>query len=204
MRAYYPDGAVRTRRREGCPDCRVSIYAPTIERGSANVSDQLYVVVEIPRGSRNKYEYDEALGAFKLDRFLSSSVVYPTDYGYLPGTLGADGDPLDALVCVSEPTFPGCYIPVAPIALFVMSDEEGPDEKVLCVPCQDPNWNTIDDLDAVPSQLRAEIGHFFSVYKQLEGKPVEVSGWRSREDAVAVIEQAREHHRAGRVDEPPR
>ena len=163
------------------------------------MSDQLHVVVEIPKGSRNKYEYDEELGAIKLDRFLFSSVVYPTDYGFFPETLGADGDPLDALVCVSEPTFPGCYIPVKPIALFVMSDEKGPDEKVLCVPCNDPNWNTISELDAGPPPAAVEIGHFFSIYKQPEGKPVDVGGWRPRVDAVAIIEQAQERHRNPRA-----
>jgi inorganic pyrophosphatase len=158
------------------------------------VSDQLYVVVEIPMGSRNKYEYDEQLGAIKLDRFLSASVVYPTDYGYLPDTLSTDGDPLDALVCVSEPTFPGCHIPVRAVALFSMSDEEGKDEKVVCVPCNDPNWSAIAELDDIPRQLRVEIGHFFSIYKQPEGKPVEVCGWRPRTEAIAVIEQARQRY----------
>src|SRR3954454_22245917 len=105
------------------------------------------VRVEIPKGSRNKYEYDDELGAIKLDRFLFSSMVYPTDYGYFPDTLGADGDPLDAMVCVSEATFSGCYIPVKVVAVFCMSDEKGPDEKVLCVPSLDPNWNSIDSLD---------------------------------------------------------
>src|ERR1700737_2208435 len=93
----------------------------------------LHCLVEIPKGSRNKYEYDAELGAIKLDRFLFSSVVYPTDYGFIPETLAPDGDPLDALVCVSEPTFPGCYIPVQAIALLAMSDEQGSDAKILCV-----------------------------------------------------------------------
>jgi inorganic pyrophosphatase len=162
------------------------------------VSDQLHVIVEIPKGSRNKYEYDSAMDAIKLDRFLFSSVVYPTDYGYIPDTLAADGDPLDAMVCVSEATFPGCFIAVQVVALFSMSDEKGEDEKVLCVPRRDPNWNTITELEDLPRQLRDEIAHFFGMYKQPEGKHVDVHGWRSREDALTVIEQSRARHRERR------
>src|ERR1700737_2238779 len=125
----------------------------------------LHCLVEIPKGSRNKYEWDEELKAIKLDRFLFSSVVYPTDYGFIPNTIGEDGDPLDAMVCVSEPTFPGCLIPVKAIALFRMSDDKGQDDKILCVPRQDPNWNGLEELDDMPSQLRDEISHFFSIYK---------------------------------------
>ena len=97
-------------------------------------------------------------------------MVYPTDYGYLIGHRGRDSDPLDALVCVSEPTFPGCVIPVKPIALFKMRDEKGEDDKIVCVPTHDPGWNTAETLDDIPEQLQREITHFFSVYKQLEGK----------------------------------
>jgi inorganic pyrophosphatase len=152
---------------------------------------ELLAYVEIPKGSRNKYEYDQRLGQLILDRFLSSSTVYPTDYGYLIGYLGRDGDPLDALVCVSEPTFPGCVIPVKPIALFKMRDEKGEDDKIICVPLKDPGWNEAETLDDIPKQLQREISHFFSIYKELEGKAVEVEGWRSREEALAVIEEAR-------------
>ena len=159
--------------------------------------NEILVRVEIPKGSRNKYEYDTELDAIKLDRFLFSSVVYPTDYGYIPDTLGADGDPLDAMVCVSEATFAGCYIRSQVVGMFCMTDEKGRDEKILCVPCQDPNWNTVAALDDLPKQLCDEIAHFFSVYKQPQGLHVEVQGWRSREDALAVIEQARARHRTG-------
>lgn len=156
----------------------------------------LICVVEIPKGSRNKYEYDEELGGIRLDRFMSSSVVYPADYGYIPDTLGEDGDPLDALVCVSEPTFPGCLIAVKPLALFRMRDEKGPDEKILCVPLHDPAWNTHERLEDVPAQLRDEIAHFFDVYKDLEpGKDTVVEGWCPLEDAVREIENARGRHR---------
>ena len=125
-------------------------------------AEPLLCVIEIPRGSRNKYEYDAALGAIKLDRFISASVVYPTDYGYVPETLAPDGDALDVLVCVSEPTFPGCVVPALPVGLFRMADENGPDDHVVCVPCNDPGWNTLRDVDDLPLQLRSEIQHFFS------------------------------------------
>jgi len=155
----------------------------------------LRCLVEIPKGSRNKYEWDEELGAIKLDRFLFSSVVYPTDYGFIPETMGEDGDPLDAMVCVSEPTFPGCVIPVKPIALFRMKDDKGVDDKVLCVPLSDPGWNSLSSLDEVPTQLQDEIQHFFLVYKQLENKKVEVEGWFSREDAIEEIDASRKRFR---------
>jgi inorganic pyrophosphatase len=153
--------------------------------------DAITAVIEIPKGSRNKYEYDRELGAIKLDRFLFSSMVYPTDYGYIPETLGQDGDALDAMVCVSEPTFPGCVIVAKPIALFKMEDDKGIDDKILCVPTTDPAWSTLETLDDLPKQLRDEIAHFFSVYKDLEQKKVTVDGWYQREDALEEIEAAR-------------
>ena len=151
----------------------------------------LEIVIEIPKGSRNKYEYDVESGTIKLDRFLYSSVVYPTDYGFIPDTWGQDDDPLDAMVCVSEPTFPGCVIEANPIALFRMRDDHGIDDKVLCVPVNDPAWNTLQKLDDLPGQLQAEIAHFFSIYKDLEQKAVDVDGWYSREDALQEIEESR-------------
>jgi inorganic pyrophosphatase len=159
--------------------------------GEHPVTHELLALVEIPKGSRNKYEYDEGIGHIVLDRFLSSSMVYPTDYGFLMGHRGRDGDPLDAMICVSEPTFPGCVIPVKPIALFAMSDEKGIDDKIVCVPTQDPGWNHANSLEDIPKALQAEIFHFFSVYKQLEGKEVEVEGWKSREEALDVIAEGR-------------
>jgi len=159
---------------------------------------KLLCFVEIPKGSRNKYEWDEELGAVKLDRFLYSSVVYPTDYGYIRDTLGEDGDELDALVCVSEPTFPGCVIEAKPIALFRMADEKGIDDKVLCVPLSDPAWNTLETLHDLPQQLADEIMHFFSIYKDLEDKETEVRGWFSREEAEQEIDAARDRFREQR------
>jgi inorganic pyrophosphatase len=152
--------------------------------------------VEIPKGSRNKYEWDDELQAIKLDRHLFSSLVYPADYGFIPDTLAEDGDALDAVVCVSEPTFPGCLIAVKVIALLRMRDEKGVDDKVLCVPLSDPNWNGMETLDDVPPLLCDVIKHFFSVYKQPEGKHVQVDGWSPREDALQAIDRARERHRA--------
>ncbi len=152
----------------------------------------LICIVEIPKGSRNKYEYDPVLRAIKLDRFVSASVVYPTDYGYVPDTLAPDGDPLDVLVCVSEPTFPGCVIATKVVGLFRMADEKGPDDHVVCVPCNDPGWNSLEDVDDLPRQLRAEIGHFFSVYKDLDpDRHSEVKGWADRDAALETIEKAR-------------
>lgn len=149
-------------------------------------------VVEIPRGSRNKYEFDPELGAIRLDRFVSASVVYPTDYGFVPETLAPDGDPLDVLVCVSEPTFPGCVIIARAVALFGMADEKGPDDHVVCVPCEDPNWAMVHDVEDLPAQLRAEISHFFSVYKDLDVERYShVGDWGDRRDAWRTIEAAR-------------
>jgi inorganic pyrophosphatase len=151
------------------------------------------VYVEIPGGSRNKYEFDEELGGIVLDRRLFTAMSYPSDYGYVEGTLAEDGDPLDALVLVSDPTFPGCRIRVQAIGIFLMSDEKGPDEKVICVPLKDPTWGRFSDLDDIPSSLLDEIEHFFQVYKDLEHKgSVETRGFRNRAEAEAMIAACRE------------
>jgi inorganic pyrophosphatase len=153
----------------------------------------LICMVEIPMGSRNKYEYDPELKAIKLERFVSASVVYPTDYGFIPDTLGLDGDELDVLVCVSEPTFPGCLVPVRPIGLFRMADENGPDDKVVCVPINDPRWNVYRSIDELPQQLRNEIHHFFTIYKDLDpDRHTEPKGWGDRDAALREIGEARE------------
>jgi inorganic pyrophosphatase len=158
--------------------------------------DELVCIIEIPKGSRNKYEYDPDLGGFKLDRFVSASVVYPTDYGYVPETLAPDGDPLDVLVCVSEPTFPGCIVESKVVGLFRMSDEKGPDDHVVCVPCGDPGWNHVEKVDDLPGQLRAELVHYFTVYKDLDPeKHSEVQGWADVDAALETIEKAREAFR---------
>jgi inorganic pyrophosphatase len=152
------------------------------------------VVVEIPRGSRNKYELDKARGVFVLDRVLYSSVHYPTDYGYVTDTLAEDGDPLDALVVVHEPTFPGCHIMARPIGVLGMTDEQGPDQKVLAVPVGDPRFDSIRDLGDIDQHWLREIENFFQTYKALEDKWTEVIGWQDRRVAEQVIEQARGLH----------
>lgn len=151
----------------------------------------LTVMIEIPKGSRNKYEYDKELKVIRFDRMLFSAMHYPSDYGFIPATLAEDGDPLDALVLVWEPTFPGCVIQAKPVGLFKMWDEKGPDQKILCVPVLDPLWNHIKSLSDVPPHLLKEIEHFFAVYKSLEKKKTGVEGWEGLESALRTIEEAR-------------
>src|SRR5688500_7262441 len=154
-------------------------------------ADAVTVVVEIPKGSRNKYEMDPVSREIYLDRMLFTSMQYPADYGFIEGTLGGDGDPLDALVFMGEPTFPGCRIRVRPIGLFRMTDEKGEDEKIMCVPLRDPAWGHVEDLDAFPMTLQDEIEHFFQVYKNLEGHKVSTDGFEDRASAERVIGEAR-------------
>ncbi|MHB8340907.1 MAG: inorganic diphosphatase [Mycobacteriales bacterium] len=146
------------------------------------------VTIEIPKGQRNKYEMDHTTGRIRLDRMLFTSTRYPADYGYLDGTLGQDGDPLDALVLVDEPTFPGCLIRCRAIGMFRMTDEKGADDKVLCVPAGDPRLEHLRDIHHVAEFDKLEIGHFFEVYKDLEpGKSVEGAAWVGRAEAEAEI-----------------
>jgi inorganic pyrophosphatase len=158
----------------------------------------LVAVVEIPKGGRNKYEYDPELGGIKFDRLLMSAAAYPADYGYIPETLGCDGDMLDVLVCLTEPTFPGCLIPVKPVGMFKMRDDKGIDDKIICVPLEDPNWNGYDTLEDLPELLRLEIEQFFSIYKEIEKKEVVVNGWCDRDAAVEEIEASRQRFAAAR------
>jgi inorganic pyrophosphatase len=151
------------------------------------------VVIEIPKGQRNKYEMDHETGRIRLDRMLFTATRYPADYGFVEDTLGADGDPLDALVLVEEPTFPGCLIRCRAIGMFRMTDEMGGDDKVLCVPSGDPRLEHLQDLRHVPEFDRLEIQHFFEVYKDLEpGKSVEGATWAGRSEAEAEIEISRQ------------
>jgi inorganic pyrophosphatase len=153
------------------------------------------VMIEIPKGSRNKYEYDKEKRVLRFDRMLFSAVHYPSDYGFIPDTLAQDGDPLDALVLVWEPTFPGCLIEARPVGLFKMWDEKGPDEKILCVPVSDPLWNYIESLADVPPHLLKEIAHFFAIYKDLEEKKTGVEGWEDCEAALKVIRESQHRYR---------
>ena len=152
---------------------------------------EVLVLVEIPSGSRNKYEVDHETGHIVLDRMLFTSTRYPADYGFIEGAQGEDGDPLDALVFTGEPTFPGCRIRARPVGLFRMRDEKGPDEKVLCVPLRDPMWSHVKELGDLPQALRAEVEHFFTVYGDLEEKKVGTEGFGDRDEALRVIEEAR-------------
>lgn len=159
--------------------------------------DLIEVVVEIPRGSRNKYELDKDRGVMRLDRVLYASVHYPTDYGFVTGTLALDGDALDVLVVVDEPTFPGCHIVARPIGVLEMRDEKGPDQKILAVPVGDPRFAEIRDLAGIGQHWLREIENFFETYKALEEKWTEVLGWEDVSAALRVIQEARDLHDRG-------
>jgi inorganic pyrophosphatase len=156
------------------------------------------VTIEIPKGVRNKYEMDHKTGRIMLDRTLFTATQYPADYGFIEGTLGEDGDPLDALVLVEEPTFPGCLIHCRAIGMFRMRDEKGGDDKVLCVPNADPRLEHLRDIHHLAEFLKLEIEHFFRVYKDLEpGKSVEGARWVGRAEAEAEILKSRKRAEAG-------
>ena len=149
------------------------------------------MVVEIPKGSRNKYEIDHATGEIFLDRMLFTATRYPADYGFIPHTLAEDGDPLDALALVSEPTFPGCRVRIRPVGLFLMEDQGKPDHKVIGVPLGDPVWAEVSALEQLPPHLLLEIEHFFQVYKDLEKKKTATRGFRGLDETLAVIARSR-------------
>lgn len=149
------------------------------------------MIVEIPKGSRNKYEMNKESGNIYLDRMLFTATRYPADYGFIPETHADDDDPLDALALVSEPTFPGCYITIKPVGLFVMQDQGREDLKILGVPVGDPVWREAEQLSDIPAHLLRELEHFFAVYKDLEGKKTAVEGWQDAPEAYAAIERAR-------------
>jgi inorganic pyrophosphatase len=149
------------------------------------------VTIEIPKGHRNKYEVDHETGRIRLDRLLFTAMSYPADYGYVEDSLGEDGDPLDALVLLQEPTFPGCVVRARPIGMFHMRDEAGGDDKILCVPAGDPRQAHITELDQISEFDRLEIQHFFETYKDLEpGKSVEGAHWAGRDEAEQCITEA--------------
>jgi inorganic pyrophosphatase len=147
------------------------------------------VLIEIPKGSRNKYEYDFTLHKIRFDRMLFSSMMYPGDYGFIPETLALDHDPLDVLVLGHQPTYPMVVMEVRPIGVFHMTDEKGPDEKIICVPVSDPIWNSLENLSDINPHLLKEIEHFFQVYKDLENKKVDVEGWGDVNEAFAIIDE---------------
>jgi inorganic pyrophosphatase len=161
---------------------------PTTREAAVTTVD---VFVEIPKGSRNKYEWDHHVGGFRLDRMLYSAVHYPGDYGFVPGTMSGDGDPLDALVLLGEPTFPGCRIASRVVGVFEMTDDKGWDAKVITVADSDPRWSSVHDLGDLPEHLLYEVSHFFTVYKDLEQKRVTVEGYKGRDAALAQIAEDR-------------
>jgi inorganic pyrophosphatase len=167
----------------------------TAAKPSRSFPDVIEVVVEIPRGSRNKYEWDAEAGVFRLDRVLSSAVFYNFDYGYVVDTLSGDGDPTDVLLLVDEPTFPGCHVWARPIGGLAMRDDKGVDFKVLCVAESDPHQAHVERLEQVRPHRLVEIENFFRTYKLLEDKAVEVDGWRDEHHARIVLTEDRERMR---------
>lgn len=150
------------------------------------------ITIEIPRGQRNKYEIDHDSGRLRLDRYLYTPMAYPADYGFIEDTLGEDSDPLDAMVLLPQPVFPGVLVLARPVAMFRMVDEAGGDDKVLCVPAGDPRWDHVQDLNDVPQLELDGIKHFFMHYKDLEpGKFVETADWVGRAEAEAEVERSR-------------
>jgi inorganic pyrophosphatase len=152
------------------------------------------LVVEIPKGSTNKYEYDSELGCFRLDRALYSPVHYPGDYGFIPGTLADDGDPADVLALVEEPSFSGWVIEVRPIGMLNMIDQDQTDQKILAVPNRNPRYDDVHDLEAIFAHVRKEIEHFFNIYKELENRTTATMGWSGPEEARKSITQARKRY----------
>jgi inorganic pyrophosphatase len=161
--------------------------------------DCIYVVIEIPRGSRNKYEIDHHTGRVFLDRRLFTATTYPADYGFIPDTLGGDGDPLDALVLLEDAVYPGVWVQARPVGVLFMRDEAGDDAKLICVPPTEPRWNGVTDIDHLTPQLVSEIQHFFEVYKALEpGKGSYTAGLAGRQAAWDEIGRARANFAAAR------
>jgi inorganic pyrophosphatase len=152
--------------------------------------DNVTAVIEIPAGSRNKYELDKTSGMIRLDRVLYSAVHYPGDYGFIPRTLHEDGDPLDVLVHLNEPTFPGCQIDCRPLGVLKMLDRGEPDDKILAVPCHDPYYHEYFDIADLSQHYLKEVEHFFHIYKDLEGRRVEIVGWEKSEVAARVINES--------------
>lgn len=161
----------------------LSLIPPQPKPGIVNV------LIEIPGGSKNKYEFDKDMGAFALDRVLYASVQYPFDYGFIPNTLADDGDPLDGMVIMDEPTFPGCVIAARPIGMLEMIDGGDRDEKLLCVPDKDPRYVNVKSLDDIASHRLDEIAEFFRTYKNLEKKVTEIQGWKGTDQVFPLLEE---------------
>src|SRR6201997_3923796 len=177
------------------PDVNRDLPSSTLREGAGAV--QFDVTIEIPKGQRNKYEVDHETGRVRLDRYLYTSMAYPTDYGFIEDTLGEDGDPLDALVLLPEPLFPGVIVEARPVGMFQMTDEHGGDDKELCVPAGDHRWDQIQDIGDVLAYELEVIKHFFSEYKALEpGKFVKTADWVDRAEAEAEVQRSVERFKA--------
>jgi len=162
----------------------------------AECPELVRMIVEIPKNSSNKYEYDAALGVFRLDRTLYSPVHYPGDYGFIPGTLAADGDPMDVLVLVEEPSFTGCLIEVRPVGVLNMIDQDETDQKILAVPNRNPRYDQVHTLDQIFAHVHREIEHFFTIYKELEKRSTATLGWGDPKDARKMIVESRTRYLA--------
>ncbi len=180
-----PDSPMTQDRRD------LTLYARLSRLGAGpDAPHVVRTLVEIPKGSCNKYEMDEATGVIRLDRNLSTSNVYPGDYGFIPGTLSEDGDPLDVLIAVNEPTFPGCLIDARVIGVFYMVDGGDGDEKVIAVPNRDPHFAEIEDISDMPAHFKRHVEHFFMTYKELEGGDTANRGWGGHEEARRIVTEA--------------
>jgi inorganic pyrophosphatase len=181
---------------------RVKLY--DIDPGS-DCPEIVRAIIEIPKNSANKYEYDGELGLFRLDRALYSPMHYPGDYGFIPGTLADDGDPLDIMVLVDEPSFTGCMMEARPVGLLHMVDGKESDEKVLAVPTRNPRYDSIHTIDQVFPHIRREIEYFFSIYKELQGAKTKMEGWGDPRDVRRVITESRQSYldrMAGKIADP--
>lgn len=175
-------------------DCHYGAADSANAGGVPRGGDEDYIIdvfVEIPQGSRNKYEYDEEAGAIRLDRVLHTAMRYPGDYGFVPDTVAEDGDPLDVVVLISDPTFPGCLVRARMVGALLMEDDAEVDVKILAIATGDPRMNHISTLDDVPGHLLAEVEHFFQAYKDLEGKQTDTFGWRGADYARRMLQEAR-------------
>ena len=169
----------------------------------SDIPHRINAIIEIPKGSSNKFEYDKDMNVFKLDRTLYSPVHYPGAYGFVPQTLAEDGDPLDVLVIIDGPTFTGCVMEVRPLGVLIMRDDKGLDHKILAVPVEDPRMHEVFGLHHLPSHYLKEVDYFFHIYKDLEGKQSDTYGWEDRTVAFQVIEDCIERYgeyEAGKID----
>jgi len=169
------------------------VWPPLLEVDPGPLFPKLFqMIVEVPKGSTNKYEYDAELGVFRLDRVLYSPMHFPGDYGFVPGTIADDGEPLDVLCLTSYPSFTGCCLEVRPVGMLDMRDVAEVDHKILAVPSRDPRFGSVNQVDDLTSHVRREVEHFFTIYKELELAPMSTEGWRGMVEAHATLRRSRE------------